>query len=148
MLRTLISVGLSVLLVACSTGRLGQLQSTGNPTSDRGVNYLLGRGVAQDDAKAFYYFQKAANEDDAFAQNEVAYMYAAGKGTKKNYAKAFMYYQKAANHGLATAQYSLAIMYLQGLGTERDQEKGLMWLKRSASAGFEPAQIALKKYSV
>ena len=144
---TLFIVGLSVLLASCSTsgsytGSNGQKTST----TDMGVSYLLGRGVPQSDTKAFAYFSQAANnEDNPFAQNELAYMYAAGKGTTRDQGKAFYYYQKAANHGLASAQYNLGLMYQYGLGTPRNGALAKEWIQKSAAHGFEPAKTALAR---
>lgn len=147
--KKLITVcGLSILLAACSTGRINNSNDhyvKGTP-SQMGVQYLLGRGVPQDDAKAFYYFSQADNEPAA--QNELAYLYAAGKGTDQNYNKAFYYYKKAAEHGLASAQYSLGLFYMRGLGTEPNKTLALEWFKKSADQGFEPAKRAVKKYNV
>ena len=146
--KLLLIIGLSVLFAGCSTSNYVDAKSS--PYSDSspksmGVRYLLGRGVEQSNEKAFYYFSKAADQDDPFAQNEVAYMYAAGKGTTRNYAKAFSYYRKAADHGLASAQYSLGLMYLRGIGTAPDKTAAMQWFKKSAAHGFEPARMALGK---
>src|SRR5438552_1072875 len=98
----LITICLVLLFSACSTTRSNDVSGSGKKESASalGVRYLLGRGVPQNDDKAFEYFKQAANEDDPFAQNELAYMYAAGKGTPRNNALAFKFYQKAAEHNL------------------------------------------------
>jgi len=139
-------VGLSVLLAACSTARIGTNKNfaANDTTVDKGVRYLLGRGVPQSDAKAFYYFNRAAKEGDPFAENELAYMYAAGRGTVQDYQKALHYYRLAANHGLASAQYNLALMYLRGLGTPPDKEAAFALFGKSAASGFEPARKTLQ----
>lgn len=138
-------MGMTLLTTGCATNY--QRYSFGSASNvNSGVNYLLGRGVEQIDEKAFYYFDKAAESGDAYAQNAVAYMYVMGKGTPRNAEKAFNYYQKAANQGLASAQYSLGALYMRGLGVERNRAKGLEWFKRSADAGFEPAKTTMKRY--
>jgi TPR repeat protein len=146
--RLVLLMSLSVLLIGCDGTRYvgntnyaiaGQHESA----TKMGVRYLLGRGVPQDNAKAFSYFLSAANEGDPFAENEVAYLYAAGKGTSQDYAKAFVYYQKAANHGLASAQYNLGLLYINGLGTAPDKVMAQQWLQKAAVHGFEPAKQAL-----
>jgi len=146
--KILVFIGLSMLLAACSTNNYlasnSPAYSDNNPRNV-GVRYLLGRGVKQDDEKAFYYFNKAANQGDALAQNEVAYLHAAGKGTPRNSEQAFQWYKKAADQGLASAQYSLGLMYLRGVGTNQDKTLALSWFKKSAEHGFEPAQFALQK---
>lgn len=146
--KIVLLVGLSVLFAGCSTGGYNGMANMGPATtSDMGMRYLLGRGVAQNNAKAFSYFKQAAdNENDPFAQNELGYMYAAGKGTSRDYGQAIYYYTKAANHGLASAQYNLGLLYMHGMGTPRNKEEGLKWIRKAAAHGFEPAKHALEKY--
>jgi uncharacterized protein len=141
--KIILLVGLSLLFVGCSTGMYGDIPGRPKTTADMGVRYLLGRGVEQNDEKAFYYFSKAAKEGDVFAVNELAYLYAAGKGTKRDYGKALELYQVAANQGLASAQYNLGLMYEHGLGTEPNKERAREWFHKAADLGFEPAKQAL-----
>jgi len=150
--RLILLSGLCVLFAGCSTGRYNgsdMVFSQSNSTADVGAHYLLGRGVAQNDSKAFSYFSQAADrEDDPFAQNEVAYMYASGKGTSRDFAKAITYYQRAADHGLASAQYNLGLMYWYGLGTASNKTLAMNWMQKSAAHGFEPAKQALSRYQI
>jgi uncharacterized protein len=112
-----------------------------------GMHYLLGYGVPKNETKAFYYFNEAAvKENDAFAQNELAYLYATGKGVKRDDERAFFWYQKAAKRGLASAEYNLGLLYLHGIGTKADQKEALIWFDKSAAHGFEPALEAQKRY--
>lgn len=139
--------GLCVLFSACSSPvTFSDQYAMKGSAADKGVRYLLGRGVTQNNEKAFYYFSQAANEDDPFAQNELAYLYAAGKGTRRDYAKALSYYKKAADHGLASAQYNLGLMYDYGLGTLPDRSLARQWFQKSAALGFEPATKMLAHY--
>lgn len=139
-------VGLSVLLASCSTSNYLAANSAAysdNSPRNKGIRYLLGRGVPQDNQRAFYYFSKAAHQGDVLAQNEIAYMYAAGKGTPRNQALAFDWYKQAATHGLASAQYNLGLMYLHGIGTAKDKTLAMVWIKKSAANGFHPARTKL-----
>lgn len=148
--RMLLLVGLSVLFAGCSTSKFYGSNSTAYADSSAksmGVRYLLGRGVEQSNEKAFYYFNKAAEEGDPFAQNELAYMYAAGKGTSRNYAKALSWYEKAALQGLASAQYNVGLFYLHGLGVRADKKQAREWFQKSAAHGFEPARLALSRHA-
>ena len=79
----------------------------------------------QDDTKAVHWFEKAAEQDFAKAQNNLAYMYSQGRGYALDYAKAMQWYQKAADQGYAEAQYNLGFMYEQGKGTEKNYEKAV-----------------------
>ncbi len=142
--KLILIIGLSFLFAGCSTGGYySDNMAGGGGPAKMGMRYLLGRGVPQNDTKAFYYFNQAANNDDPFAQNEVAYLYAAGKGTSRNYERALFWYEKAANHGLASAQYNLGLMYLHGIGTAPNKEVAMQWFQKSAARGFEPARLAL-----
>lgn len=145
--KVFVLLGLCCLFAGCSTGKLGGDTFGFNNSSNKsmGIAYLLGRGVPQDNEKAFYYFSKAANAGDPFAQNEVAYMYAAGKGTDKDSRQAVYWYQKAANQGLASAQYNLGFLYLHGIGTAQNRAKAMEWFEKSAKHGFGPAQSMLQK---
>lgn len=145
-IKSLLLVGLSLLFTSCSTGRytgVNSLAYSDNSPRNMGIRYLLGRGVEQNNEQAFYYFSKGAYNDDAFSQNELAYLYAAGKGTRRDDGKALRWYKKAAEHGLASAQYNLGFMYLHGLGTPRNEALAKSWFHQSAAHGFEPARVAL-----
>ncbi len=53
--------------------------------------------------KAFYWYQKAAENGNKAAMNNLAIHYENGKGTEKNLEKAFYWYQKAAENGIEEA---------------------------------------------
>ena len=72
-----------------------------------------GRGVERDLAKAFEWFQKAADKNHAMAQGELGYMYRSGQGVQKDYDKALKLYLKAAEQGCAPAQCELGLMYVK-----------------------------------
>jgi TPR repeat protein len=146
--KLMLIMGLSMLFAGCSTG--GYVDSHSSAYGDSspksmGVRYLLGRGVEQNNEKAFGYFSQAANNGDAFAQNELAYLYAAGKGTPRDYAKSIYWYTKAADQGLASAQYNLGLMHLRGMGTPPNKVVAIQWFQKSAAHGFEPARLALQQ---
>jgi TPR repeat protein len=145
--KIIILIGLSVLFAGCSTGSYygSNWMGTSADNSKMGQRYLFGQGAMQNDQKAFYYFSKAAKEDNAFAQNELAYMYAAGKGTPRDNGKAFYWYKKAAGHGLASAQYNLGILYYYGVGTAEDKTLAQKWFQKSAAHGFVPAKQRLAR---
>ncbi len=156
MKRISLLAGLCVLFVGCTTGgyKNGQeIDSSmysyrGDTTAKQGVRYLFGRGVKQDDAKAFQYFSEAAGQGDKFAKNEVAYLYAAGKGTKQDLHAAFRWYYEAAKEGLASAQFNTGLMYLNGMGTPSNKKLAMQWVKKSAAQGFEPASRFMKQAKV
>src|SRR5436309_302090 len=80
------------------------------------MNYLAtyyenGVGTEKDLKKAFYWYQKAAENGNEGAMHNLAVCYSNGKGTEKNLEKAFGWYQKAAENGNEYAIYDLAICY-------------------------------------
>lgn len=140
----MMSLGFLVLLSACAgthTQGSGSQQTASAETL--GVRYLYGRGVQPDAARAFYYFEQSAKEDNAFAQNELAYLYAAGIGTGQDFSMAAKWYQKAAEQGLASAAYNLSILYAHGLGVQKNPQQAALWLRQAADKGFAPAKRAL-----
>jgi len=151
MKKILSLIGICIFITGCVSnisntyeGNTGYMQADQPEAPEHlGMRYLLGRGVPKDDNKAFENFLIAANEDDALAQNQVAYMYAAGQGTTQNYEKAFEYYQKAANHGLASAQYNLGLLYEHGLGAAPNKAVACSFFQKAAANGFEPAKRKL-----
>ncbi len=62
--------------------------------------YAKGQGVEQDDAMAFKWIQKAAEQEIALPQYKyiLGNMFYRGQGVKQNYAKALKWYRRAAEH--------------------------------------------------
>ena len=106
--------------------------------------YYSGIGVEQNFEKAFYWFQKSAEQGFALAQFKLAWMYQEGEGVEQNLEQAVYWYKKVAEQGNADAQFNLAMMYLTGgIGVEQNFEKGFYWLKKSAEQGNTNAQYNL-----
>jgi TPR repeat protein len=61
--------------------------------------YAEGRGTAQNDAKAFEYFQLGAEAQHPAALFGLGKLYAEGRGVTRDDAKAREYYEYAANRG-------------------------------------------------
>jgi TPR repeat protein len=93
-----------------------------------GALYLDGKGVEQDDAKAFMWFQRAANQGDARAQYNVGASYAEGAGVQKSEVDAAKWFQRAANQGMVFAQLNLGLLYAAGNGVPHDNVEAFKWL--------------------
>ena len=78
--------------------------------------------------KALYYLEKAANQGDAEAQNNLGIMYENGEGVTKNHKKAVYLYEQAAHQGDIAAQYNLGRMYYDGGGVTKDYVEAYRWL--------------------
>src|ERR1700752_910776 len=69
-----------------------------------------GEGTEKNLEKAFYWYQKAAENGDIDAQYNLALLYKNGEGTEENLEKAFYWYQKAAENNVKEAQHNLALL--------------------------------------
>ena len=110
--------------------------------------YYQGLGVEKDYLKAMEWYQKAAAQGNANAQNNIGVLYEnGGFGVEQDYSKAMEWYQKATLQGVARAQYHIGILYLNGLGVPQNSEKAIEWLKKAAEQGDEDAKKELEKLS-
>ncbi len=105
--------------------------------------YFYGYGVSKDHEKAVYWYEKAANQGAAYAQNNLGACYYDGEGVPKDYEKAVYWYEKAANQGDAKAQCNLGYCYYEGEGVPKDYEKAVYWLKKSVNQDWPIALIGL-----
>src|SRR5437763_874907 len=100
-----------------------------NPTDiedSSDINWL--EQVAEKELKkSFYWFQRAAENGDKVAMNNLARCYENGVGTEKDVEKAFYWHQKAAENGDKVAMNNLARCYKNGVGTEKNLEKAFYW---------------------
>jgi len=72
--------------------------------------YRRGQGFKRDYDKAFYWYQKSANQGYASAQLNLGNMYYAGFGVAKDFNKARYWYLKAAAQGNTNAQHNLKLV--------------------------------------
>ena len=86
--------------------RLGSKQSGLSATHN-------GQGVAKDEVEAVKWYRKAAEQNDAEAQNNLGLCYANGQGVAKDEVEAVKWYRKAAEQNYAEAQYNLGLCYAQ-----------------------------------
>lgn len=93
---------LSLLLLSCSTS-----VQTAEELTAKGNEYYY----AGDYTKAVEYYQMAAEQGLAQAQNYFGYCYYNGKGVEQNYTEAVKWYRKAAGQGDV-----MAIEALKSLG--------------------------------
>ena len=80
-----------------------------------GACYLNGLGVEEDEKRALYWVQKAAEQDYADAQVVLGNFYSEGIGAEKDERKAFEWFKKAAEQGKAEAQFFWDVPTLQEL---------------------------------
>ncbi|EXX52258.1 Skt5p [Rhizophagus irregularis DAOM 197198w] len=105
--------------------------------------YYNGEGTEKNLEKAFYWYQKAAENGYEKAMHNLAICYVNGEGTEKNLEKAFYWYQKAAENGLTNSMHNLALCYVNGVGTEKNLEKAFYWYQKAEENGFTNAMYSL-----
>ena len=86
---------------------------------------------------------QVAEQGDARAQYNVAWMYANGKGTSQDFQEAVNWYKKSADQGYADAQYNLANLHLRGCGVTQNDYLAFSWFIKAAEQGDAPAQYNL-----
>jgi len=85
-----------------------------------GNNYLSGHGVTRDDKQAAYWYEKAAEAGDPWAEKQIGFFYQSGIGVPVDPVRAVHWYQLAAASGLVSAKTNLGVAYLWGTGVSKD----------------------------
>lgn len=106
----------------------------------KGRSYYVGEGVEEDYKKAVFWYRKAAELGNPWAQNSLGVCYEYGNGVEKNLDEAMAWYQKAAYKGLSRAQNNLGRYYKEGISVEKDLDKAVDWYQKAAEAGNSDAQ--------
>jgi TPR repeat protein len=99
-----------------------------------GNMYFKGSGVDQDNARAAYWYEKAANAGNPVAEQQIGYFYETGTGVTKDEARAVHWYRLASANGNTDAKVNLAMSYLWGMGTARDQATAMRLLNEAAQS--------------
>lgn len=94
-----------------------------------GKMYLLGQGgIAQNDEKAFYWYNRSVQEDKyPESYGYLAYLYLHGKGTVKNANKAAELALAGAQLNDTYSQILISGLYLQGTGIDQNYVKSFFW---------------------
>ncbi len=106
--------------------------------------YIL--DAAEKDTEAFYWYQKAADSNDAAGLFGLGSMYSKGEGTAKDPIKGGQLIKQAAqlDHIQAMRVYAYALEHGQ-LGFEPDQNRAIEWYLRAASLGDQNSMRRIKK---
>ena len=109
----------------------------------RGWAYQNGIGVPKDLGKAVELYQKAADQGNPLAQNNLGWLYQNGQGVPKDLKKAVELYQKAADQGNAFGQNNLGWLYQNGQGVPKDLKKAVELYQKAVDQGNALAQTNL-----
>jgi hypothetical protein len=96
-----------------------------------------------DYATALREWRPLAEQGDAWAQYNLAVMYAEGEGVLEDYAEAVRLYRLAAEQGDAWAQFNLGLMYYNGHGVPKDDAEAVRLYRLAAEQGHAGAQSNL-----
>ncbi len=101
-----------------------QSMSTGRFSVDRAIqlgnNYLSGHGVNKDQKQAAYWYERAAEAGNPWAQKQIGFCYQVGIGVPRDPVRAVHWFQLAAAGGLVSARTDLGVAYLWGIGVPKD----------------------------
>lgn len=97
-----------------------------------GVCFDLGLGVSKSNEMAVYWYRRAANQNNANAQNNLGcYYYSYGSKLSKSNETAVYWFRKAADQGLVDAQNNLGICYARGQGgVSQSYETAVHWFRK------------------
>jgi uncharacterized protein len=133
----------------------------GSPVADwyLGHMYRLGRGVGQDDAVAYSYYERVAQNYDPEEQDHkrlqimvdsqiwMAHYIRRGipeAGLKPDPARAARTYLRlASTYGHPEAHYALGVMHMRGEGVKKNPQQALKWLTAAARKCHAKAQAQL-----
>lgn len=119
-------------------------QSDSQKQYELGDDYYNGQnGKQKNYAEAFKWYLKAAEQDNAYAQNQVAFCYQCGIGVKQDYTEAAKWFRKAAELGLSVSQTNLASCYEYGDGVLQNYSDAIYWYRKAAESGEINAQKRL-----
>ncbi len=115
----------------------------GNPVAQFIIagRYLEGQGVAQDMARAAYWYGLAAEQGLAPAQYRLATLYELGRGVAKNLTAAERWYERAAMLGNVKAMHNAAVITAGTQAGPADYAKAFRWFKAAAEQGFRDSQF-------
>ncbi len=91
------------------------------------------------------WYRRAAEQDLAAAQVNLAYCHEHGRGVAKDEAAALMWYRRAAEHGHPQAQLRVGIAYFHGQSLDRDPIEAHKWLTLSGEPASKQWLVALEK---
>lgn len=103
--------------------------------NDLGVQYMAGRGVEKDPARAIEFYRKAADKGSAPAQSNLAFILWNGEHVARDVPGAIAWARKAAEQGNTPAMWLIARSYDTGEGQEQDPAKAFEWYRKCGDQG-------------
>ncbi len=130
------------LVVTLSLAAAGISMAHADAYDDGMLAYTSGRY-----ADALTIWTSLAQDGNARAQFNLAYMYEFGISVPAKPEDAVKWYRQSAEQGYARAQNFLGWMYEMGKGVEHNRAEALKWLRLAADQGSEDAQADFRLVS-
>ena len=108
-----------------------------------GYLYYVGKGVAQDPAKAAHWFGAAAKQGHADACYNLGAMYYTGRSLAQDRGEAIKWFRCAAGLSHPQGSYFLGISLIAESDDAAATAEGLGWLQQAAQLDHIPAQVKL-----
>ena len=118
-----------------------------------GLHYAA-RGDAPDLVQSAQWYRKAADQDHALAQYNLAVMFAWGQGVPQDDAEAADWIRKAAEGGDAGGQYKLGVRCHRASvdplrpGADESRIEAYKWLHLAAAQGYRDSTLACQRVTV
>ncbi|MGB6133342.1 MAG: tetratricopeptide repeat protein [Acidobacteriaceae bacterium] len=97
-----------------------------------GLQYETGDHIPQDYQLAAFWYRKAAEGGDSYAQNNLGALYEEGDGVPQDFKEAAFWYRKAAEQGNVGALCNLGSLYELGKGVAKDCAQAATWYREAA----------------
>jgi TPR repeat protein len=107
------------------------------------LNSTYGIGVPKDYTVAMEWALKAAEQDYAWAELQVAEMYRNGWGVTQDYQQAMIWFRKSADQDNPRGQYWVGTLYWKGLGVKADDQEAMTWTRKAADQGDSDGQLGV-----
>ena len=112
---------------------------------DLAREYIIGKKVEKNDAKAYSLIRDAAEKGNRYGQLLLGVCYEDGIGVEKNLDESFSWIKRSAEQGNVLAQFKTSLFYEQGIVVERDLKKAFEWISKSAQ-DFPVAKLSQAIY--
>lgn len=130
----------TICCVGTSAQDIAQLQKSAEngdaeAMTELGICYFQGKGVKEDNDKAFMWLSKAVDAGNAKAHCWLGACYQYGYGTDKNLEKAIELYTKGADLGDSDSMNYVGICLEKGNGVLMNLERAVYWYTKAAELG-------------
>jgi len=102
-----------------------------------------GKGLEQDQQRAFQLYESAAAQGYVQAQTQLGHCYQDGEGVEINHETAAQWFRRAAEQGLPHAQSILGALFFVGMGVAQSYGEAVKWWRLAAAQGDDCALFGL-----